>query len=198
MRVKKGQRLIKMGKTDITNKTNMKNTYIQLKTKDIQATRNKILKEDQDGKCALCKELITEKTGISLDHQHRTKNSEIGVNGGGLIRGVLCRRCNVFEGKIWNGSKRFGICENLSTWLRSLADYLDKENYPFIHPSEEKPEPKVSKRNYNKIAKLYKDEEFTPVRKNQKKKPMIEYPKSGKLTIPLKKLFDKYKVNPYN
>ena len=69
----------------------------QLKSKDITETRNKILLE-QKGLCALCDQKITEKTGTSLDHQHRTKDSIIGENGGGLIRGVLCRRCNVFEG----------------------------------------------------------------------------------------------------
>ena len=169
----------------------------QLKSKDITETRDKILKE-QDGLCALCEEPITEKSGVSLDHQHRTISSIIGENGGGLIRGVLCRRCNVFEGKIWNNSKRFGLHSDLPNWLRKLADYLEKENYPLIHPSEEPKDPKVSKRNYNKIKKLYKEEIFIPKRKNQKKKPMIEYPKSGKLTKGLGELFERFEISPFN
>ena len=169
----------------------------QLKTKDITEIREMILKE-QDGCCALCHNPITEKSGVSLDHQHRTKSSVIGENGGGLVRGVLCRRCNVFEGKIWNNSKRFGLNDDLSTWLRDLANYLDKENYPLIHPSEEPKEPKLSKRNYNKCKKLYDLEEFIPKRKNQKKKPFPEYPKSGKVTKALKEIFDRFEISPWN
>jgi len=169
----------------------------QLKSKDITKIRDEIL-YFQQGKCALCHNPITEKSGTSLDHQHRTKDSIIGENGGGLVRGVLCRSCNVFEGKIWNNSKRFGLHDNLSNWLRDLADYLDKENYPLIHPSEEPREPKVSKRNYNKCKKLYNEEEFIPKRKNQKKKPMIEYPKTGKLTKGLRELFERFGISPYN
>ena len=88
--------------------------------------------------------------------------------------------------------------------LRSAADYFDKgsyideDGYYYIHPNEVKREPKVSKRNYNKLARLYKLEEFIPKRKNQKKKPMIEFPKSGKLTKGLKEMFDRFGINPYN
>ena len=169
----------------------------QLKSKDITRVREEIL-HFQHGKCALCHNPITEKTGTSLDHQHRTKTSVIGENGGGLVRGVLCRRCNVYEGKIWNNSKRFGLHDDLPNWLRGLADYLEKENYPLIHPSEEAKEPKVSKRNYNKCKKLYNEEEFIPKRKNQKKKPFPEYPKSGKVTKGLKEIFDKFEISPWN
>lgn len=172
--------------------------FIQLKSKDITDIRHKILHEDQDGLCAICTKEIHEKSGASLDHQHRTKSSEIGLEGGGLIRGVLCRNCNVFEGKIWNNSKRFGMHDELSDWLRALADYLDKENYPLIHPAEEAKEPKLSKRNYNRLKKLYNEEEFIPKRKNQKKKPIPEYPKSGKLTVGLKVLFERFEISPYN
>jgi hypothetical protein len=169
----------------------------QLMTKDVQRIRDEILSE-QGGLCKLCEDEISEKTGVSLDHQHRTKTSVIGENGGGLVRGVLCRRCNVMEGKIWNASKRFGIHDNLSDWLRTLADYLDADNYHYIHPTEKPKEQKVSKRNYNKLAKLYKEEEFIPKRKNQKKKPMPEFPKSGKLTKALGELFKRFDINPYN
>jgi len=176
---------------------NEPNELKQLNNSDIPEIREEILKE-QNGLCILCGDKITEKTGISLDHQHRTKSSIIGENGGGLIRGVLCRRCNVFEGKIWNNSKRFGLNDNLSDWLRTLADYLDKENYPLIHPSE-KPQPKkLSKKNYNKCKKLYDNEEFIPKRKNQKKKEFPDYPKSEKPTKILIELFSRFEVALYN
>lgn len=171
--------------------------FIQLMSKDITTIREQILKE-QNGKCKLCKNIIDENSGASLDHQHMTSKETIGENGAGLVRGVLCRRCNVFEGKIWNNSKRFGLHDDLSNWLRNLADYLDADNYDYIHPNEKPKDPKVSKRNYNKLAKLYKEEVFVPKRKNQKKKPMIEFPKSGKLNKGLKELFERFEINPFN
>ncbi len=164
-------------------------TLTQLKSKNIPETRNKILKE-QDNRCMLCNNDITENSGASLDHQHMTSKETIGENGAGLVRGVLCRACNVMEGKIWNNSKRFGLHDDLSNWLRTLADYLDKDNYPLIHPSEEPKDPKVSKRNYNKLKKLYN--------LSGKKAKFPEYPKSSKLTIKLKVLFEEFSTHPYN
>lgn len=164
--------------------------FVQLKAKDISDIRDMILHQDQDGCCALCTKPIHEKSGVSLDHQHRTQSSEIGENGGGLIRGVLCRGCNVFEGKIWNNSKRFGLHDDLSGWLRALADYLDKENYHYIHPSEEPKVPKLSKRYYNKLKKEYG--------LSGKRAKFPEFPKSGKLTVKLAKLFEEFEISPYN
>lgn len=169
-----------------------------LKGKDISVIRDKILNEDQNGCCALCTKPITEKSGAALDHQHRTKSSVIGEDGGGLIRGVLCRACNLFEGKIWNSSKRFGMHDDLISWLRRCADYLEKENYNFIHPSEVEKDPPLSKKNYNKLKKLYDKKEFIPKRKNQKKPFFPEFPKSKKLTVALKKLFEEFEISPYN
>ena len=169
----------------------------QLMHKEIPEVREHIL-SIQEGKCALCGDNIQENSGASLDHQHRTKSEEIGLNGGGLIRGVLCRGCNVFEGKIWNNSKRYGLHDNLSEWLRGLADYLDMENYPMIHPSEKPKESKLSKRNFNRVKKLYNDEVFVPKRKNQKKKAFPEFPKSGKATKLIKELFARFEIDLYN
>ena len=154
---------------------------MQLSNKDIPEYRKAIL-EEQNGLCAICKDPITEKTGIALDHQHRTKASIIGENGGGLIRGVLCRRCNSSEGRIWNNSKRFGI-KDLPNWLRSLADYLEEENYPLIHPNEKPKEPILPKRRYNKLKKAYTGRAKFP-----------EYPKSKKITKRLQELFKEYEI----
>jgi len=162
----------------------------QLNASEIAKIREEILKE-QNGKCAICGCEITEATGSALDHQHRTQKETLGENGAGLIRGVLCRNCNVMEGKIWNNSKRFGIHENIKEWLTSLIDYLDNPNYPLIHPSEKPKSPSVSKRNFNILLKKIKlDASYT------KKLPI--YPKSSKLTQDLKKLFELYDVPPYN
>lgn len=161
----------------------------QLKSSEVQSLRNEIL-EEQDGLCALCDEPITEATGVSLDHQHKRKADPIGVDGGGLVRGVLCRACNVWEGKIWNNTQRYRQPESVQDridMLKKLIDYYKKGTYDIIHHTEKEKEPVVSKRNYNRLKKEY----------NGKKK-FPEYPKSGKLTIALQVLFEEYEIEPYN
>ena len=161
----------------------------QLKSNEIASTRDEILKE-QNGKCSLCNNTITETTGVSLDHQHKTLKETIGVDGAGLIRGVLCRSCNVLEGKIWNNTSRYLQSKNVNErikFLESLISYYQQENYPLVHPSEKEKEKKVSKRNYNKLKKVYTQKAKFP-----------EYPKSGKLTKPLEKLFSVYEISPWN
>ena len=62
---------------------------IDLKSKDIGKIRLEILKE-QNYICPLCGRTITEHDRITLDHQHKYKKSdENGIDGNGLIRGVL-------------------------------------------------------------------------------------------------------------
>jgi hypothetical protein len=161
-----------------------------LKTSEISLLREEILLE-QDGKCAICKCEMTETSGASLDHQHKTQKETIGANGAGLIRGVLCRNCNVMEGKIWNNSKRFGMHDNIKEWLISLVEYLDKPNYDIVHPTEKPKEPKVSKRNFNLLIKKIKTD-------SSYKKKLPEYPKYSKLGKELKMLFELYNISPYN
>lgn len=190
---------------------------IQLKQKDIPKYRDLIIKEQQ-GLCAICKEIlpIDEKNGISLDHQHRTKNEPVGQNGAGLIRGVLCRDCNVFEGKIWNNSKRYGKFKTLPQFLRAVADYLEKENYPYIHPTEEEKPQRVSKRQYNLLIKAHNNKTkitdevkktSDEVKKTTDKKPnngkknkKIEippFPEKRKPSQKLLNLFATYNISPY-
>jgi len=163
----------------------------QLKQKDVEPLRNQLLKE-QNGKCALCNVEINSKTGVSLDHQHKLKSEKNGIDGNGLIRGVLCRACNVWEGKIWNSTKRYlgaKTVQEHTTSLKNLVAYYEKENLPFIHPSEQPKEPKLSKRNYNKLKKLWD---------LNKKRKLPPYPKSGKLTMPLLAAFEEFNIKPYN
>jgi hypothetical protein len=163
--------------------------YTQLKAKDVKKYRNIIAKE-QKGLCAICKTCLENCKGVSLDHQHKTKKETIGVNGAGLIRGVLCRDCNVFEGKIWNNSKRYGKFDNLPEFLRNLADYLEKENYPYIHPSEEPKPQKVSKRQYNKLLKAYKEQKKLTAK-------LPPFPEKRKPSKKLLSLFDRFDISPY-
>lgn len=161
----------------------------QMKSKEISDTRERILKE-QNGKCALCPEIITEDSGSSLDHQHKFQRETNGEDGAGLIRGVLCRACNVWEGKIWNNTGRYRQPKSVLDRIEMLVDLIEyyyKDNYPLIHPSEKIKELKVSKRNYNKLKKVYK-----------LKRKFPDYPKSGKLSKPMGILFELYGIPPYN
>lgn len=164
-------------------------TIKQLQAKDVKPIREDILKS-QGNVCRLCNEPITEQSGVSLDHQHKLKSEECGPDGKGLIRGVLCRACNVWEGKIWNSSTRYmqpkSVQERVQL-LKNLIEYYEEGTYPLIHPSEKPKEPVLSKRNYNKLKKEYSG-----------KKKFPEYPKSGKLTVSLQALFEEYNIEPYN
>ncbi len=161
----------------------------QLKSTGVTDLRNEILTE-QGGACALCNEQITEATGVSLDHQHKTSKEIIGEDGAGMVRGVLCRACNVWEGKIWNNTQRYrqpkGVQDRIGMLTR-LIEYYQKGTYNIVHHTEKAKEPTVSKRNYNKLKKAYVG-----------KKKFPEYPKSGKLTLALQILFDEYQIHPFN
>jgi Recombination endonuclease VII len=161
--------------------------YIQLRQKDIPVYRERIA-EEQNFVCAICIGPLV--SGASLDHQHKTKAETIGVNGAGLIRGVLCRDCNVFEGKIWNNSKRFGKFDDLPQFLRNLADYLEKDNYPYIHPREAPQVQKVSKRQYNKLVKAYSDQTAL-------KAKLPPFPGKRKPSQKLLSLFTRFNISPY-
>lgn len=175
------------------NTTN-ENTLIEiknLKNSEIPELREKIL-EEQNCKCPLCGKDITIYDKIVLDHQHKLRMSdENGVDGNGLVRGVLCLECNALEGKIWNNSNRFlhqPTKEQRLNWLKNLIAYYQKDCYPFVHPTEVPKDPPVSKRNFNKLNKLWCQTHDKP----------LEYPKSCKLTKQLKSLFSMYGIPPYN
>ena len=159
----------------------------QIKSTEVKELREKIL-ENQGFKCAICGKTLSENdTGISLDHQHKlNKNQTLGTDGAGLIRGVLCRECNTYEGKIWNNGtryKQFKTVKERIEFLKQLIQYYENGTYPFIHPTEKVPEKSISKRQYNKLKKVC---------------PKVpEYPKSTHLTKKLEELFNKYKINPF-
>lgn len=158
-----------------------------LKTKDIPLIRKQIL-EEQGYKCPLCGKTISENDRITLDHQHKyRKSDENGVDGNGLVRGVLCSDCNASEGKIYNAMTRFlkqPTKEQRIEWLENLIKYYKKEPYPYVHPTEVEKPKMLSKRNFNKLNKLCDGK--------------LEFPKSGKMTKPLQKLYEEFEIEPYN
>ena len=164
-----------------------------LKTNEIKTIRDDVLKQ-QDFKCAICGKDLRGVDGISLDHQHKlNKSQELGDDGAGLIRGVLCRECNVLEGKIWNNGsryKQFKSVQERIIWLQKLINYYSKENYDMVHPSEKPIEKDLSKRQFNKLQKMFSIK--------YPKKKVLEFPKSRKLTKKLDKLFKEFNINPYN
>lgn len=104
--------------------------------------------------CPLCKSEIKKPV---LDHQHLTSKETIGANGAGLVRGTLCNNCNTYLGKIENNSKRFQI-KDLPTFLINAAEYLQKDNLPYIHSSETfRIKETLSKSEYNRLIKAYCD-----------------------------------------
>jgi len=92
----------------------------KLKTSQIPAIRQK-LADEQNGICLLC-ELPIDKP--CLDHHHKT----------GFCRGVLCRSCNVLEGRITNSLVINRITpEKLHNILKNYEAYQNRQT-EYIHP----------------------------------------------------------------
>lgn len=115
--------------------------------------------------CPILKVTLTKKNA-AVDHKHITK-TEIktgltGIDGKGLLRGVIHDQANVFIGKIENGFVRSGCHKfdvSLSDQLRHIASYL--ENPPLsqnmIHPKERTKPKTLGKRDYQKICKYWSE-----------------------------------------
>ena len=99
-------------------------------------------------------------------------------------------RCNALEGKIANNFKRLGLNKetDLPSLLRNLADYLERPNLPYIHPSEKPKSQKLMKSSYNKLIK-----ELQLINYN---KPVPPFPKNKKLSKKLQKLYDLVELEP--
>ena len=175
------------------------NNLIQMKQKEIKELKT-VLWESNDKICPLLK-IAVDLDKMALDHIHKLVAEEPSEQKG-TIRDAIEFRANAMEGKITNNWKRyFGADEtkhpiSLPDFLRNLADYLeagaheDKDGNYYIHPSEAPKIKKLSKRNFNKLKKEYG--------LSGQKKKFPEFPKSGKLTVGLKALFEEFKIEPYN
>lgn len=148
-----------------------------LKHSDVPDVRNQLL-EQQGNLCLICQ---NQAKSPCLDHSHTKRNK-----GTGLVRGVLCRSCNVLVAKMENNCVRYSIeQEKLPQVLRNMAAYLEKPHLQLVHPSETPKPPKLKKISYNRLKKAYKGDATLP-----------EYPKSGKLTKKLERLFKLYEIEP--
>ena len=167
-----------------------------MKASDIKNSEKKIW-ELNNRKCPVLGSDLELKNS-ALDHIHKKVDEEYSPTKG-VIRTTLDFRVNSVLGKLENAIVRYGLINmedfNLPEFLRNAADYFETGAYTedgvyFVHPREVKKEPLVSKRNYNLLKKEYI--------KAGKKAKFPEYPKSKKLTIKLKQLFDEFDVEPYN
>ena len=162
--------------------------FIQLEQKDLQDFKQK-LHESQQNICPILKMYFPAEQ-MAVDHKHKRKDDTIGIDGNGLVRGVIMKDANRFEGKVLSYFIRYGLAKyiDLPAYLRNLADYI--ENPPceqkYIHPSEKEKIKKLGKRVFNKIKKEYS-------LRNPKKKE-LEYPASKKPTKIIKELAAKYNI----
>jgi len=167
---------------------------IQLKQKDLKPLREQWHKE-QNNICPILKQEF-DISEMVIDHIHMTKKETIGINGAGLCRKCIHRQINSFEGKITNAYKRYGLDKfdmSLPDILRSLADYLEQQPSEFIHPNEAPKQKIVTKSSFNKLIKKMKLSGYT------KKYPIyriVNDKNKQKLTIPLKKLFNQFNIEP--
>jgi len=103
-----------------------KRMSIRVKQSEVKPLRDKIL-ADQDGVCPLCKTIIKEGEA-HLDHNHET----------GMIRSVLCQKCNLLEGTMLYRFKRSGHVArgtDYVDWVEQLLGYLKQEPTEYEHPS---------------------------------------------------------------
>lgn len=163
---------------------------IEMKHKDIKELKEKIWLKNNKKCPVLDVEIPLEK--CVLDHKHKLKNEEPGIDDKGLVREVLEFRINAFFGKIENNFKRLGLDKefDLPTILKNGAEYLergafiDENGNKYIHPKEVKKKPKLKKSSFNRLEKVLKQE--------GKKVPKY----TGNYTKVLEKLFKKYEIEP--
>ena len=148
-----------------------------LKRSELKDVKLKLLNQ-QNYTCPLCGRPITEANSV-VDHLHKRKTDPIVEFGPGCVRMVLCNNCNRAEGKIANLVKRFKIPNE---YFSNLLEYWSKSCTDMVYPTEVPKEPKIGKREFNRLNKLYKEETGKE----------LVFPKSGKWTKKLKELNEKY------
>lgn len=148
----------------------------QLEVKSVKFVRDSLL-EKQLGKCSLCNEPVKYPV---VDHWHQKRNY-----GNGLVRSVVCSGCNILIAAVENNLTRYGVdYSDAGNWIKNLADYLEDEQYPMLHPSE-KPVVKIGKRDFKELMDKYCE-------KYPKRNP-LKYPKNGKASARLQEVIKEFK-----
>lgn len=149
----------------------------QMKQSHITLFRDSLLQK-QGGVCTVCGR--SPKNPV-LDHDHAKF-----TKGTSRIRAVLCSGCNSLLGAIERGGVKYAINKNdLPMCIRGCAKLLEAYQPPFIHPTEAPKKPRLMKTSYNELVKVVNGKQKIPI-----------YPKQGRMTVGLTKLFEKYRVEP--
>lgn len=144
---------------------------IELKYKDVPEIRKKLLKE-QNGVCPICKKVITDPV---LDHDHQRK-----TNGTGMCRGVVCRNCNSFLGRVENSCQRYGIKnKDLILILKNIIRYLKSPQTDYLHPTEKNV--RIKNEDWLDIEKYY-------FKVYPRKRVLPKWPENGFINKNLKKI----------
>jgi hypothetical protein len=111
-----------------------------MKRSDIPTVKVKLLKKQQ-GLCLICKRDLTllPSRNACLDHNHSSW----------MVRGVLCRQCNVLEAKYFrafvrSGARNQGV--DYKELLKGLIRFLKVKDTKYRYP----PKPKRRKKNKTK------------------------------------------------
>lgn len=166
---------------------------VELKDHEIKNLRDRWHRE-QNGICPILNKKVPAEN-MTLDHAHVITRDETSM----LCRGAISRGANMLEGKIQNNFVRMGLSKHidLPSFLRNLADYLENNkahtSEKYIHPSEVHKKD-VSKRNYNKLKKLYTE----ALKRGEVKGVFPPHPKSRKPSKKLTELFEQFNIELYN
>jgi len=117
----------------------------KLTVKDAKLLKARLIGE-QGGICPISNLTLS---SPCLDHDHAT----------GLVRGVLRRASNSWEGKVRNAFIRVGLKNQGADYLDCLLGlwiYLQEKPYDFIHPAHKTPEEKKALRAKRAKAKRTK------------------------------------------
>lgn len=173
----------------------MNEEYKEIKSGELSKIRQELY-DVQSGICPIMKQHFPIESFV-VDHQHRLNKSQtVGEDGAGLIRGAIQRHANALEGKIVNNWRRNGMDKfdiSLPDFLRNLADYLERPNTSIVHPTELPEIPKIKKSNYNKLFKALDEKDKTKI---PDWKEDVKSKHKMKMNQTLKKLYEKYKIEP--
>ena len=171
----------------------MKDKTIKIKYSELKNIREELYNK-QNGVCPVLK-IKMDISDAVVDHKHMTKNDVIGDNGAGLIRGCIHKNANTVEGKITSAYKRYGIEKmgiSLPEFLRNLADYIEQDPLPYIHPTETtkiNKRIKLKKSSYNELKKKHS-------LLGIKAKLPLYNEKTKKLTKALSKMYERCGLEP--
>lgn len=174
-----------------TNASSEVEGLVQLKAGDIKKLKEELHRE-QGELCPILKHWFPPEV-IVVDHIHKAKRAdEPGINDAGLVRGCIHTSVNIILGKVENSWKRTGLHKQdyitLPQVLRNMADYLERDALPLIHPTEKIPTKRLMKSSFNKLIKEMKAQGY------DKKFPT--YPSRHILTKALEKTYKKFDIVP--